>query len=171
MVFQNIPQVSDACFGIPFAIKGPKGSKSMEGRMARSLIEIVAQPSAVASLALATIIIYAQSPWTRVEHLVAIGVADVAVEDVLRHAAVSQIELVVVVIASQLGGREGIEGRACHDKLVVDVASAVVPEDGSAVANELAACGIASATRAHEVDTRTAQVEVGMIVHSSLLAP
>ena len=171
MVFQYIPQVSDACFGIPFAVKGPKGSKAMEGWTARSLIEIVAQPSAVASLALATIIIYAQSPWARVEHLVAIGVADVAVEDVLRHPAVGQIELVVVVIASQLGGGEGIEGRACHDKLVVDVASAVVPEDGSAVADKLAACGIASATRAHEVDPRTAQVEVGMIVHSSILTP
>lgn len=82
MVFQNIPQVSDACFGIPFAIKCPKGSKAMEGRMARSLVEIVAQPSAVASLAFATIIIYAQSPRARVEHLVAIGIADVTVEDV-----------------------------------------------------------------------------------------
>ena len=171
MVFQYIPQVSYACFGIPFAIKGPKGSKAMEGRMARSLVEIVAQPSAVASLAFATIIIYAQSPGARVEHLVAIGIADVTVEDVLRHTAVGQIELVVVVIASQLGGGEGIEGRACHDKLVVDVASAVVPEDGSAVADKLAACGIASATRTHKVDTRTAQVEVGMIVHSSILTP
>ena len=171
MVFQNIPQVSDACFGIPFAIKGPKGSKAMEGSKARSLVEIVAQPSAVASLAFATIIIYAQSPGARVEHLVAIGIADVTVEDVFRHTAVGQIELVVVVIASQLGGREGIEGRTCHDKLVVDVASAVVPEDGSAVADKLATCGIASATRTHKVDTRTAQVEVGMIVHSSILTP
>ena len=39
---------------------------------------------------------------TWVEHLVGVGVADVAVQNVLRHLAVDEVELVVVMISAQM---------------------------------------------------------------------
>ena len=46
-----------------------------------------------------------------------------------------------------------------------------MPDDGTAVAQELAAGSVAGASRTDEVYSRTAQKEVSMIVHSILLAP
>ena len=68
------------------------------------------------------------------------------------------VELMVVMIAAQLSGREGIEGRVGNHKLVVDVASTIVPKDGSAVTYKLATGGVTTASWTHEVDTWAAQV-------------
>ena len=100
-----------------------------------------------------------------------VGMLDVLVEDVCRELAVDDIELRVVMVAAQWGGALGIERRVGDHQFLVGVASPVVPEDGASVSIESAAGGIAPASRTEEVDTRTAQEQVGMIVHASVACP
>ena len=75
-----------------------------------------------------------------------------------------------MVIAPQDSRPFGIKRRIGDDQLLVFVAPSVVPDDGTAVAIEAAACGIAPASRTQEVDTRTTQEEVSMVVHAVALA-
>ena len=88
----------------------------------------------MASLAPAGPRVGAQSPRTGVEDLVGLGIRDVLVEDVLRQLAVDQIELRVVVVASQMRGYLGIELGVDNDEFLVGVATSVVPKDGMSVA-------------------------------------
>ena len=87
----------------------------------------------MAAFATTVIIIGANTPWTGVEHLVAVGVADVGVENLLRQATVQQEELGVVMVTAQHGGRLGIEERILDDELLGPVAPTVVPNDSSAI--------------------------------------
>ena len=102
-------------FGIPFAFEGPSGCKPVELGIFVGLFQIVSQPTTMAAFATTVIIIGANTPWTGVEHLVAVGIADVVVQDVLRHLAVDNEELGVVMIATELGRGLGVEHRVGDD--------------------------------------------------------
>ena len=76
-----------------------------------------------------------------------------------------------MVIASERSWFDGIEFGIRHHELIVDVATSVMPKDGTSIAEETATSGIASATRTDEIHSRTADEKVGMIVHATCIAP
>ncbi len=71
-----------------------------------------------------------------------------------------------MVVTAKGCRRERIEIRILDDEFTRLIASPVVPDDSMSVAHEPATRGIANASRTKEIDAKTAQVEVGMIVHA-----
>ena len=69
----------------------------MERRLASSLLQIVGEPTAMTTLALAGVIVGTQSPRTGVEHFVLIGIMDVLVKDILRQLTMDEEKLRVMM--------------------------------------------------------------------------
>ena len=99
----------------------------------------------MAALACAIEIKSAQAP--RVGLLLDIGLLDVAIKDLRGHAAVDEHELGIVVVTAERRGRKGIEVGIRDDQLLVLIVTAVVPDDGAAVAEEMETRGEAPAAR------------------------
>jgi hypothetical protein len=83
LIRHYVPEVADMGLGIPFPVESPKGIDGMELGLACSLLEVIGQPTAVASVSATGIIVGTQSPRTGVEHFVGVSIMDVLVEDVL----------------------------------------------------------------------------------------
>jgi hypothetical protein len=83
LIRHYVPEVADVGLGIPFSVESPKGIDDMEFWAACSLLEVIGQPTAVASVSATGIIVGTQSPRTGVEDFVGVSVMDILVENVL----------------------------------------------------------------------------------------
>ena len=180
-ICQHIPEFTDVLLWVPFAIKRPQGGNHVKFRTTRCSLQIVFQPATVSTLTSIAVIVGPLSPRTRIQFLAflghflgstpLVGVFDVLVEYVLRQFTVHNVELRVVVVSAQRGGTLGIELRVGNHQLLVCIVATIVPYQRPSVTIQPATGGIAPTSRTQEVHTRTAEIEIGMIVHPTFTRP
>ena len=71
------------------------------------------------------------------------------------------------MIASKWGGLEGIKFRICNHEFVGDVTTSVMPQNGAGITDETATGGIAFSARANEINARTTDEEVRVVIKAT----
>ena len=75
------------------------------------------------------------------------------------------------MIASQRSRTLGIKHGVGYHQFLVFPTPSVMPQDSPSIAIETASCGKAPATWTQEINSRTTQEEIGVVIHASARSP